>query len=386
MQMPTIEQIDESLESRATARRILKAEVQRAVLLGMSGGIAASLLLAPPWWIPLLGAIIGVGVGLRNVHYARLCWILSISDSSQALKVRYLTSLGPDLLRSGSDRERRSRDEYDAIDQLGQPSESLAGIDIERSGFREYEQYLERILTLSSDQRLIADLGSVSRRGVPVLTPVGALDVVKLLAAGHPIYIISASYQQDSRRRIVLDLSNLNSTKCYRRELELTVRHFDYRLEVVTRPDEIDAIMPSGIGLPPGIPGVYVDRCSISEIVAELQCVQSIDIESFNPSPLVRARRSNCSSSWHTWYRGEREDTPRCDPLVPTAASHAPRVLGLMGAIVSAMACVLLEVPTTEALSIIAAVAIMGVVMGDTLFLWSRRRSLDELRKRCGST
>jgi hypothetical protein len=289
MQMPTIEQIDESLESRATARRMLKAEVQRAVLLGMSGGIAASLLLSPPLWIPLLGAIIGVGVGLRNVYYARLCWILSISDSGQALKVRYLTSLDPDLLRSGLDRERRARDEYEAIDQLGQPSELLAGIDIERSGFKEYEQHRERILTLSNERRLLADLGSVSRRGVPVLTPVIALDVVRLLTAGHPVYIISASCPQDSRRRVVLDLSNLNSTKCYRRELELTVRRFEYRLEVVTRPDEIDAITPSGIGLPPGILGVYVDRCSMSEIVAELQCVHSMDIESFDKSPLVRA-------------------------------------------------------------------------------------------------
>jgi hypothetical protein len=144
--------------------------------------------------------------------------------------------------------------------------------------------------------------------------------------------------------------------------------------------------MPCGIGLPPGILGVYVDRSSMSEIVAELQCVHSMDIESFDKSPFARVCRSSDSWSWHSWYRGERAEAPRCDPPVPTAASHGPRVLGLMGAIVSAVACVLLGVPETEVLSIIAAAAIMGVVMGDALFLWSRKRSLDVLRKRCGST
>ena len=134
----------------------------------------------------------------------------------------------------------------------------------------ELQSYRQELDRLAQQRRLLADFGSESRYGKPVLHLVDTGLAARVLASGRPLHVVEKGYQSP------LQTTTLKTASCSsighrieRSQLSFKEQNYQYELTEVRDPKQLRELTgEAGIqGVPHNLIGLYRDERSYTEVV-----------------------------------------------------------------------------------------------------------------------
>ncbi|MBI3929531.1 MAG: hypothetical protein HY319_28575 [Armatimonadetes bacterium] len=135
-----------------------------------------------------------------------------------------------------------------------------------------------KLIELSKDRRLVADLGARSRYGEPALSLVDGAVARRLLAADRKLYVIDGGSPESVYHTYHAAGASSSGSSTLDDHYDYNELRFGYSLHPLGCPEDLGNV-PAGQGLPAPLLGVYRDGHPVSQVVCTSESERAANVE-----------------------------------------------------------------------------------------------------------